>query len=156
MKTRLTKLKSSPIGLIVWTALVCGSFILLMGGGYKEAYTAAERLIWVIAALVFVFFAHELAHALTASVLCGCKIQIKLMKDPVGIPALASLFPENVGRGKKIAIYLAPLLLLTVVPTLILVFAWRHLFLIYIAMLNCVGAYFDIIDILILLSGGNE
>ena len=155
MKERLTKLKSSPIGLIVWTALVCGSFILLMGGGYKEAYTGAERRIWVIAALVFVFAAHELAHALTASVLCGCKIQIKLMKDPVGIPALASLFPENAGRGKRIAIYLAPILLLTVVPTLILVFAWRHLFLFYIAMLNCVGAYFDIIDILILLFGGN-
>ena len=155
MKTRLTKLKSSPIGLVLWTALVCGSFIL-MGGGYKEAYTGAERRIWVIAALVFVFAAHELAHALTASVLCGCKIQIKLMKDPVGIPALASLFPENAGRGKRIAIYLAPILLLTVVPTLILVFAWRHLFLFYIAMLNCVGAFFDIIDILILLSGGNE
>ena len=156
MKTRLTKLKSSPIGLIVWTALVCGSFILLTGGNYREAYTAAERLIWVIAALVFVFVAHELAHALTASVLCGCKIRIKLMKDPVGLPALASLFPSDAGKGRKIAIYLAPLLLLTVVPTLISVFAWRHLLLFYIAMLNCVGAYFDIIDILILLSGGNE
>ena len=155
MKERLTKLKSSPIGLVLWTALVCGSFILLMGGGYKEAYTAAERLIWVIAALAFVFVVHELAHALTASVLCGCKIHIKLRKDPVGIPALASLFPENAGRGKKLAIYLAPILLLTVVPTLILVFAWRHLFLFYVAMLNCVGAYFDIIDILIQLFGGN-
>lgn len=46
----------------MWTALVCGSFLLLLGSGYKEKYTAAERLIWVLAALVFVFIIHELAH----------------------------------------------------------------------------------------------
>lgn len=149
MKDKLIRLKSNPVGIVVWLMAICAIYLFFFGASIKNDYSARERLLWVIIAVVFTLIVHELIHALVAAILCKCKVDIRVMKDPNGIPSLATMFPESASAQKKIAIYIAPLIVLTVLPTVYLIFAKQILVLVFVAMLNCIGAFYDIVDTLI-------
>ena len=115
MKEKLVDLRSNPTGTVIWIVLTCGSYILFMGGQYRELYTPKERMPWVIMALVFVLIAHEMVHAIVALVLTRKKVQIKVAKDPIGLPTLGTFYTDNIGKCGKLAIHIAPFITLTII-----------------------------------------
>lgn len=152
MNERLRKLKQDPRGLVIWLALVCGSYLLLGSAAYQAQSGFLQRLPWAILSLIVVLIGHELLHALAARILCRGKVRIELAKDPLGLPALRTVFPADVSRGRLLVIYLTPLMMLTVIPTLFITLMQPVFFLFLAAMINAVGAYFDLIDTAMLLT----
>lgn len=152
MKEKLTKLRTNPIVLAIWVVLICGIYIFLWGANIKSQYSGRERLIWVILAIVLTLIIHELVHAFTASILCKCKIDISVRQSPMGFPSLVTSFPSDAKRWKKMVIYFMPILVLTIVPTIVLALGYEHILILFVAMLNLIGAYYDVFDICILLS----
>lgn len=152
MKEKLEQLKRNPLGLAVWCLLVCGGYLLLGSGAYQAQTTVAQRLPWALLALAFVLIGHELLHALAARLLCGSGVSVRIAKDPVGLPSLCTVYPANVSRGRRLVILLTPLAALTVLPTLVIALGQPVFFLFLTAMINLVGAYFDLVDTALLLS----
>lgn len=146
MRERVLKLKSNPLGLAVWVVIVCGTFVFSFGSRYSELYSTKERALYVIMALAFSLVTHELVHALFAALICKCRPKIKVAKDPMGIPSLCTQYPGDVSSGKRIVICIAPFILLTAVPVALLLCGTESIFLFFVAMLNSVGAYYDILE----------
>ncbi len=143
----LKRCKSNPVLLLLWILIVCGAFILRCGADLKADYSAVQRLLAVACALVFVLIVHELIHALFVKLLSKAKVTIRFAKDPMGFPTLGTFWHGHVGKWPKTAVYLAPFALLTLVPLICLSISGSHaIFWVFVAMLNSIGAYYDIID----------
>lgn len=145
----LTRCKSNPCLLILWIAIICVAFIMYFGPGLKADYSASQRVLSVIVALVSVLIVHELIHALFVKLLSKAKVTIRFAKDPMGLTTLCTTWKGHIGKWQKVVVYLAPLVLLTLVPVLCLTILASHSILwVFIAMLNSIGAYYDLIDAL--------
>lgn len=127
--------------------IVCGTFILRYGADLKADYSAVQRILAVAVALVFVLIVHELIHALFVKLLSKAKVTIRFAKDPMGFPTLGTVWQGCIGKWPKTAVCLAPLLLLTLVPLICLSVSGSHaIFWVFVAMLNSIGAYYDLLD----------
>lgn len=150
MREKLTKLRTNPTALAVWVLLVCGSYVLLFGAEYRENSTIRTRLPWTIIALVSVLLVHEILHAAAAMMLCKGKVKIEVARDPMGLPAMRTVFPGNIKKSSRIVICLVPFVVLTIIPTIYIIAVQPVFFLFLVAMLNGCGAFFDLVDVLIL------
>lgn len=144
------------MGVLCWLAITCSLYIATIGRNYKDAYSIRERAVWVVVALLFVLIVHELTHALIATIFAPGKVKIETGKDPIGLWSLRTVFPGDLGKGKRLAICQAPFVALTVIPTIALLAGTGSIFLFFVAMINCIGSYFDLVDILVMVSEGKK
>ncbi len=148
-------MKSNPLCLVIWLLLVCCIYLVLLGGPYRDL-TIAARLPWTILALVSTLLLHEVTHALMAKCLCKGTVRIEFAKDPTGLPSLRTLFPGNISRARRLIIVLAPMVLLSVLPLLFILFIKPVFYLFMVSMINWVGCFFDLTDIMLLITSGQD
>lgn len=146
MKEKLQKLRSNSLCALCWVIITCGFYILIFGRYFKEAYSIRERAVFVILSLILVLAGHELVHALFATFFAPGKVKITTGKDPLGLWSLRTVFPSSLNKCQRLITCLAPFAVLTITPTIALFLGANSIFLFFLAMLNCIGSYFDLID----------
>lgn len=144
--TKLEKLKTNPLGQIIWIAVMCGLHIFLLKSKIN-AVDVRMRIVRVILAIVIVLPFHELIHFILMKLFSKGNARIEFAKDPIGLPGLRSVLSGEVTKGQRFIITIAPLVILTVILDIIFIFCERiDLLFFAIATCNSAGCYYDVID----------
>lgn len=146
----IQKLRKSTIGMIIWIFL---SFIVLyyMGGNEcVKGVSVVQRIIETVVALLFTLIVHELIHASVMKVFNKGEVKIKLIKMEVGGFGLVTILNGELKNWQQFIMYILPFILLTVIPAIFII-QWKCLFLYLIALINCAGSYFDLLDAILIL-----
>lgn len=145
----LEKVKSSPCGLVVWVGISSMLHILLFKSNINNGYQMVQRGLIGLLAIVFTLPMHELLHFVLLKIFSKDKVKIQFAKDPMGLPGLRTVYSDKITNWQKIMALLAPFTFLTLFIDLAFVFGNKvELFFFIVAVCNCVGCYFDIIDVL--------
>ena len=91
---------------------------------------------------------HEIIHCIFMKLFGLRGARIEIAKDPLGLPSLRAVAQGEVWGWKQIVIFLAPFMLLTVVPDLLFFLSDKVHFLFFIiAMCNAAGCCFDVAEV---------
>lgn len=148
------KMKANSAAFALWVLLTCGAHILLFRGKVSMAQPIWQRLILAAAALGLVLLVHELIHALFMKVLIGGRVRLIFAKDKLGMPTPGVLAEKRGTKGQEAVMRLAPFALMTLLPDVIFCFLpGVELFFFIVALANCAGCFYDILDVCMLLHG---
>ncbi len=142
-------LKQNSIGLVVWIFL--SFFLIKFLIGNVGEIPVLKRLFLAVAAIVFVLPTHELLHAFVMMVFSKEKVTIQPAKMPSGFWGIKTSQQGHLKSWQALIMYLFPFLLLTIIPVFMMVILKKvHFFPFIVAIGNCAGAYFDLLDTILL------
>lgn len=136
------------ISVFLWLILSCVFHIVLFRGKLDMNTPIVLRLFFVILAVVITLPLHEIIHCIFMKLFGLRGARIEIAKDPLGLPSLRAVAQGEVWGWKQIVIFLAPFMLLTVVPDLLFFLSDKVHFLFFIiAMCNAAGCCFDVAEV---------
>ena len=157
MGTKLYKLKTNPVGQLVWIAIMCGLQVLLFKSKVNFDIAVWKRILLLIAAIIVSLPVHELIHFVFMKVFSRGDVKIEFAKDPLGIPSLRAVLYDDVTRIQQFIIFIAPLFFLTIVLDMIFIFCGKiELLFFIIAVCNSAGCYYDVIDAAVTICGDKK
>ncbi|GEM_PF-6620312 len=143
------KLRFNPFAICLWMSVAIMLHIFWLKPKTVIIPDVKLRLAVAFVAIVFTLTLHELIHFFMARVLCEKKPHIKISRDLMGIPAPVTFFDGSASAPRKIIIWLAPLVLMTVGLDIAFIFMPKiTLFLLIVAGSNLAGCFYDILDVL--------
>lgn len=150
--TIIKKLRKSNVGMIIWILI---SFVMLHFAIGNEGIEASlsRRIVTAIVAVVITVPSHELIHAIAMKLFSKGKVTIKLkpIKLKVGGFGFMTVSQGDMKKWQRFIVYILPFLVLTVLPTFIIFILGKYyLFVYFLAICNCAGAYFDLLDAILL------
>lgn len=152
----LYKIKTNPFASIIWLILSCTIHIILFQSKVNSNYLLWQRILYMIIAIGFTFPIHELIHFTLMKIFCKGSVEIKIIKSPIGLPTLGTEARGEFQKWQMVIIYLAPLVILTVLLDILFVFfAEIELIFFIVAVCNSVGCFYDIVETLITLTKKN-
>lgn len=155
MKTELEKLKSNPLGQIIWIAFMCVLHLFLFKSKVNYDIAPWTRILFLLFAIIVSLPVHELIHLVFMKVFSKGNATIEFARDPLGIPSLRAVFHDKVTKVQHVIIFIAPLFFITIVLDIIFIFCGKiELLFFIISMCNAAGCYYDIIDAAITICRG--
>ena len=135
---------------ILFAVAACAAQIVLFRHMVRMEEAIPVRILWTVLAVVVTLPLHEAIHWIVM-VLCGMKdARIEFARDPLGLPSLRAIARGNVSGAKRVIVFLAPFLLLTVLPDVLFCTAGQiHLFFFIMAVCNAAGSCFDLAEVLV-------
>lgn len=94
-------------------------------------------------------YEHELIHASAMKMFNKGEVKVKFIKMKVGGFGLVTILNGELKKWQQFIIYILPFIILTVIPSVIII-EWKCVFLYLIAIINCAGSYFDLLDAILL------
>lgn len=151
----LGRLRSNPYANVAWLLFCSVAHIVLFGAKVDTHLHLWQRLLSLITAVCITLPLHELIHyALMKLFSRGGSVRIRLAKSPVGLPTLVTVTEAAFRPWQMILIYLAPFVLMTLLPDLLFAFAGRIRQVFFLAAVcNAAGCFYDLFDALILVKG---
>lgn len=138
----------NTVGAVLWLALSCVLHIVLFRSKLDMSIPVIRRLLYVVLAVVFTLPLHELIHCVFMKMTGMKSVRIEFARDPLGIPSLRASAQGEIRGKKRILVFLAPFILLTLVPDILFLLHERIPFLFFImALCNAAGCCFDVADI---------
>ena len=148
------KMKASSVAFFLWVIITCGIHILLFRHKVSLDLPVWQRLALAAAAIGIILLLHELTHAVFMKLLLRGRVRLIFAKDKMGIPMLGVLAEKRGTREQEIILRLAPFVLLTLLPDAMFFFrADIELFFFVLAIGNCAGCFYDIMDVCMLVHG---
>lgn len=149
----LDKLRKSPYGLVVWVGIVSVLHIVLFKDKIRTDYQIVQRIIFALLGFAFTVSVHELIHCFFMKLFSLRNIKIEVARDPIiGVPTLRTVGRGEVDKWKRIVIYLAPFVFLTLLLDISFIFCTKaELFFFVVVVCNSVGCYIDLIETLMML-----
>ena len=147
MKTALIKLKTNPLGQMIWIAIMCVLHLLLFKSKVNYDIAVWKRIVSLLFAIIVSLPVHELIHLVFMKAFSKENVKIEFARDPLGIPGLRTILPDKVTKVQQFIIFVAPLFCITIVLDMIFAFCGKiELLFFIIAMCNSAGCYYDMID----------
>lgn len=132
----------------VWTAVTCALHIVLFRAKVMMDFSVLQRMLTAALAIVCSLFVHEGIHFVFMKLFFQGKVRLVFARDVLGIPTPGVQAEGHATKGQKIIMWLAPFLFLTVLPDVIFAFSpGIHLFFFIVAIGNCAGCYYDVMDV---------
>ena len=157
METKFKRLKTNPLGQIIWIAIMCGLHLLLFKTKVNYDIAIWKRIFLLIVAIIVSLPVHELIHFVFMKLFSKGNAKIEFAKDPLGIQSLRTIFHGKVTEVQQFIIFIAPLFFITIVLDIIFIFCEQIEFLIFIiAICNSAGCYYDVIDAAITICGNKK
>lgn len=148
------KMKANSLAYAIWVLFSCAVHIVLFNGKVNTAVPLWQKIAMLIAGIMVMLLVHEGIHAVFMKVFRQGKVKMIFGKDKMGIPMPGVLAERRGTKGQEIVMRLAPFLLLTLLPDV--TFAFResvNLFCYVVAVGNCAGCFYDILDVCMLIHG---
>ena len=146
----LNKIKTNPFAMLIWLMLSCVVHIVLFNSKVNSDYQMWQRILALIIALCFTFSIHELLHFVFMKMFCKGNVEIKIMKSPIGLPTFGTVAQGEFKKWQMVIIYLAPLVILTILIDIVFVFCAKvELVFFIVSLCNSVGCFYDIVDTMI-------
>lgn len=146
----LNKIKTNPLASVLWIMLSCAVHIVLFRAKVNFDYQLWQRVLMVPVAICLTLPIHELIHFVFMKMFCKGRVQIKIMKSPMGLPTLCTTSQAEFKKWQLVIIYLAPFVFLTLLIDVILMLCTEAPLIFFIvSVCNCAGCFYDIIDTLI-------
>lgn len=157
METTFKKLKTNPLGQIIWIAIMCGLHLLLFKSKVNYDIAAWKRILLLLLAILVSLPVHEFIHLVFMKVFSKGNAKIEFAKDPLGLPSLRAVFYGKITKVQRFIIFIAPLLFITIVLDIVFTFCGKiELLLFIIAICNSAGCYYDVIDAAITICGDKK
>ncbi|MBE5939808.1 MAG: DUF3267 domain-containing protein [Lachnospiraceae bacterium] len=145
----MEKIKANPFAIVIWVILSCVIHIILFKAKVDFDYKIWQRILITIIAIIFTLPTHELIHFVFMKMFFKGDVKIKIIKDSLGIPTLATLAQGEAKKRQRIIMYLAPLVFLTLLPDIIFGFCTKvHLLFYIVPICNSAGCFYDVVDAL--------
>ncbi len=149
----LNKIKTNPFASVIWLMLACVVHIVLFKAKNGSDYQPWQRVLMLLVAICLTLPIHELVHFAFMKMFCKGRVQIKIMKSPMGLPALCTTAQAEFKKWQLVIIYLAPFVFVTLLIDVILtLYAEAPLFFFIVSVCNCAGCFYDILDVLIVVT----
>lgn len=133
---------------LAWTLLSCAVHILLLRGNVNMALPVWQRLLMVPCAIFTVLFVHEGVHFVFMKLFGMGKVKLIFAKASLGIPTPGVLAQKQGTKGQEIIMRLAPFVFLTILPNILFAFyTGVPLFFFLVAIANCAGCFYDVMDV---------
>ena len=146
----LNRIKANPFAYLIWLSLTLIIHVVLFKSRVNTDYHVLQRVLIAVVSIAVVLYVHELFHFIFMKIFGKGSAKIKVMKSPVGLPALGTVSDDIFKKMQLIIIYSAPFFFLTLLPDIIFVFCESvELIFFVISVCNCAGCFFDVIDIII-------
>lgn len=143
----LSKIKANPFAYILWIMLSCVAHIALFRSKVNSDYQIWQKIVTLFIALCFTLPTHELLHFVFMKLFCKGSVKIKIMNSPLGLPTLGTAAQGEFQKWQLVIIYLAPLVLLTLLMDVIFLFCAKvELFFFIVSVCNSAGCFYDIVD----------
>ena len=148
----LDRLRSNPYANVAWLLLACAAHMVLFGARVDADLHLWQRLLSMIAAICVTLPLHELIHfILMKGFSGGRRVRIRLARSPIGLPTLVTVAEADFRPWQMILVYLAPFVLMTLLPDLVFAFAGSIPPVAFIAVVcNAAGCFYDLLDALII------
>jgi len=148
----LNKIKKNPYVCMAWVMLSTVVHIALFKTKVEVNYQIWQRILAMIIALGITFPLHELLHFAFAKIFCKGKVEIKMVKSPIGLPTIGVVAQGEFHKWKLVIFYLAPFMLLTVFFDVLFIF-YNKVGLVFfiIPLCNSAGSFYDIIEAFIVM-----
>jgi len=138
----------------IWFVLSCVIHIALFRSKLDLSLSVLQSFAFALLAMISTLPFHEMIHFCTMKLFGMKDVRIEVARDPTGIPSLRTVAQGEIDGGRRIAVFLAPFVLLTLVPDVVFLMADRIPLLFFIvAMCNAAGCY---LDFMMLLKAGQE
>lgn len=150
--TIIKKLRNSNVGMIIWI-LISFAILHFTIGNACIGVSISRRIVTAIVAVVITVPSHELIHAIAMKLFSKGKVTIKLkpIKLKVGGFGFMTVSQGDMKKSQRFIVYILPFIVLTVLPTFIIFILGRYyLFFYFLVICNCAGAYFDLLDAILL------
>lgn len=132
----------------VWTVLSCAVHILLFRGKVGMELPVLQRMLIAVVAVAFVLFVHEGIHLVFMKLFGLGKVKLIFAKDKLGVPTPGVLSERQGSKGQEIILRLAPFVFLTILPDILFAFCTGvSLFFFLVAIANCAGCFYDVMDV---------
>lgn len=132
----------------VWTVISCAVHILLFRGKVGMELPVWQRMLMAVAAVAFVLFVHEGIHMVFMKLFGLGKVKLIFAKDKLGVPTPGVLAERQGTKGQEIVLRLAPFVFLTILPDILFAFCTgAPLFFFLVAITNCAGCFYDVMDV---------
>lgn len=151
--TIIKKLRNSNVGMIIWIFISIVVLYFMIGNESIKGVSLPRRIVTVIVAVVITIPSHEIIHAIVMKLFSKGKVTIKLkpIKLKVGGFGFRTVLQGDLKKWQKFIMFISPFLVLTVLPASIICLLGRYsLFFYFVAVANFAGAYFDILDAILL------
>jgi len=145
----LKKVRENPYAMIIGVILLSMIHIVLYKAKVDFDCKIWQRILVAIIAICFTLPMHEVIHFVFMKMFCKGDVKIKIIKDTLGIPTLATFAQRASKKWQRVIIYLAPFVCLTLLPDIIFVFCTKIELPFYIiSICNSAGCFYDFIDAL--------
>lgn len=132
----------------VWTVISCAVHILLFRGKVGMELPVLQRMLIAVVAVAFVLFVHEGIHLVFMKLFGLGKVKLIFARDKLGIPTPGVLAQKQGTKRQEIIMRLAPFVLLTLLPDILFAFySGVHLLFFLMALANCAGCFYDLLDV---------
>lgn len=108
-----------------------------------------QRIFEAIVALILTLFVHELIHASAMKLFSKGEVKIKLIKMKAGGFGFTTILQGNLEKWQKFIMLILPFVILTVLTTILFI-KGDYLFFYLVAVINCAGSYFDLLDAILI------
>ena len=141
------KLKANSLAFAAWLLVACGVHILLFRGKVNMEMPVVQRIAAALLAVVCVLVVHEFIHFVFMKLFYKGKVHLIFGRDKLGIPMPGVLAEGQAKKWQEIVMRLAPFMFLTILPDVIFAFSSDvHMFFFIVAMGNCGGCFYDVMD----------
>lgn len=148
----IKELRSSTIGMIIWVLFSFSILYHIGGNECVKGVSYGQRIIVTVVALLATLIVHELIHASAMKMFNKEEVKIKLVKMKVGGFGLETNLHGELKKWQQFIMYILPFIILTAIPTVIIIIInWNCLFFYLVAIINCAGSYFDLLDAILIL-----
>lgn len=150
------KLRGNTLTFAVWTLVTCAVHVVLFRGEVNMDLPAVQRIAMAVLAVVCILFVHEGIHYIFMKLFFRGKVRLVFVRDKLGIPTPGVQAEGHATKGQKIIVWLAPFWFLTVLPDVIFMFSpGIHLFFFIVAIGNCAGCFYDVMDVWMIMKKEN-
>lgn len=143
----LNSIKENQYIFLIWELTVVALFYLIFGVEWLGKYGKIQILITALCTLIITLFIHELVHMLVIKLFSKEKVTFGAERSKFFIKCIYVHTDAILSNWKWIIIKLAPFMILTVIPVIVmLVGHCPSLFVFFLSLINCAAAYKDLLD----------
>jgi len=146
----IKNIRANSFAFVIWTLVSCALHMVLFRARVNLNHQIPQRIMMAIAAIVTILFVHELIHFVFMKMFYKGKVRFVFTKDRLGLPMPGVSAEGRARKWQEVMMLIAPFFFLTLLPDILFAFcAEIELFFFIVAIGNCAGCFYDIMDVCI-------